>query len=58
MCREEREVTTVLWAHLTDAEIGAISARIVAEIEPVRMSVWGRMIGAEQTRSERDRMRI
>ncbi|HVX93907.1 MAG TPA: hemerythrin domain-containing protein [Polyangia bacterium] len=38
MGREEREVNAVLWAHLDDAAIAAITARIIADIGPTRMA--------------------
>jgi len=54
MDREEREVCALLWDHLSDAEIGAISTRIVAEIAPQRMADWRAIIGAAMSRPERE----
>jgi len=56
MDREEREVTAVLWAGMTDAEIGAISGRIVAEIAPARMAEFMELILPALSRPEREAM--
>lgn len=40
MDREEREVNAVLWAHLDDRDIGALSRRIVVSIPPARLVHW------------------
>jgi hypothetical protein len=56
MEREEREVLAVFWAHLDDAALAAMSARIIADVGPARMAVLGPLIGAAVNRTERERM--
>ncbi|HEY8926927.1 MAG TPA: hemerythrin domain-containing protein [Polyangia bacterium] len=56
MDREEREVMAVMWAGLTDAELGAISGRIVADIPPARMSEMMALILPALSGPERDAM--
>jgi hypothetical protein len=56
MEREEREVLAVFWEHLDDAALAAMSARIIADVGPVRMAVLGPLIGAAVNRAERERM--
>jgi hypothetical protein len=54
--REEREVLAVFWAHLDDAALAALNARIVADIDPARMAEWGALIGPAINRAEREKM--
>jgi hypothetical protein len=56
MDKEERSVLPTLQAHLADVELLALSGRIVAEISPARMAVWGQLIGPSLNRSEREAM--
>ena len=56
MDREEREVVPTLWAHLTDAEIGAISGRIIAEMGPAKMATFGEVLFPSLSRPEREAM--
>jgi len=56
MDREEREVMAVLWAGMTDAEIGAISGRIIADIPPARMAELMALILPALSRPEREAM--
>ena len=54
MDREEREANAALWAHLPDAELLQIRARITAEIAPARLAEWYQLTGAVLNRRERD----
>ena len=56
MDREEREVMAVLWAGLTDAEIGAISGRIVADIPQPRLAELMALILPALSAPEREAM--
>jgi hypothetical protein len=56
MGREEREVNAVLWAHLDDAAIGAITARIIADIGPARMAEMVPLMLPALNPSERAKM--
>ncbi|HXU60196.1 MAG TPA: hemerythrin domain-containing protein [Polyangia bacterium] len=42
---EERRVLALLWQHLSDAELGALGARVTATIPPARMQKWGALLG-------------
>lgn len=53
MEREECEVNRMLWAHRSDAELGALHARILAAIEPARLNEWLELILPELNPSER-----
>jgi hypothetical protein len=53
---EERRVLPRLQARFDDAELQALSARIVAAIPPARMAVWGQLIGPSLNRREREAM--
>jgi hypothetical protein len=56
MNREENEVTEVLWANLSDAELMAISGRIIASIPPARMAEWVDLMLPVLSRPEREAM--
>lgn len=56
MNREENEVTEVLWANLSDADLMAISGRIVASIPPARMAEWVDLMLPVLSRPEREAM--
>lgn len=56
MGREEREVNAVLWAHLDDAAIGGITARIIADIGPARMAEMVPMMIPALNPTERAKM--
>jgi hypothetical protein len=56
MDKEERNVIPTLQACFTDAELAALSGRIVREIPPPRMAVWGELIGGSLNRPEREAM--
>jgi hypothetical protein len=56
MGREEREVNAVLWAHLDDAAIAGITARIIADIGPARMAEMVPIILPALNPSERAKM--
>jgi hypothetical protein len=56
MGREEREVNAVLWAHLDDAAIGGINARIIADIGPARMAQMVPLIIPALNPTERAKM--
>ncbi len=53
MTWEEEAVNAALWSGLSDAELGAIVDRIVAEIGPVRMREWNEraFIGEQPARA-------
>lgn len=53
---EERDVTQLLWARLSDPEIIAIGGRIVASIEPVRMGEWMALVLPSLNQPEREAM--
>ena len=53
MEREESEANRVLWAHFGDEQLGAIQGRIIAGIEPARLSQWMELILPELNASER-----
>jgi hypothetical protein len=42
---EERRVLAALWEHMSDAELGALGARISATVPPLRMQKWGALLG-------------
>ncbi|HVZ73025.1 MAG TPA: hypothetical protein VHJ20_11670 [Polyangia bacterium] len=54
MAREEHEVTALLWDHLDDAALEAITGRILADIPPARMAEWGAVIAPAINRRERE----
>jgi hypothetical protein len=56
MDKEERNVLPQLQARFSDVELRALSGRIVAEIPPARMAVWGQLIGPSLSRPEREAM--
>ncbi|HVT07772.1 MAG TPA: hypothetical protein VHO67_09945 [Polyangia bacterium] len=50
---EERQVLAVMWARLTDQEIGALSGRIAASIPPPRAKEWSALVGPSLNGPER-----
>ena len=52
MDKEEREVNAVLWAHLADSDLLAISGRIVADVGPARMREFGAVLSGALNRRE------
>lgn len=50
---EERQVLALMWAHLTDQEIGALSGRIAASIPPLRAQEWSALLGPSLNGPER-----
>ena len=54
MDREERELNTLFWARLSDAEIMAVSGRIIASIPPERMRTWIALMLPTMTGPERE----
>lgn len=56
MEREESEVNRMLWAHFSDAQLGAIHGRIIASIEPARLGEWMEIILPELNATERAAM--
>jgi hypothetical protein len=56
MDKEERNVLPTLQARFSDAELGALSGRIVREIPAARMAVWSELIGPSLSRPEREAM--
>jgi len=52
--REANEVTQVLWANLGDADLIAITGRIVASIPPARMAEWMELMLPALSRPERE----
>ena len=56
MDREETEAMPVLWAHLTEAELDAMDARIRAAVPPERMPVMLRLMLPAMSTSERAKL--
>jgi hypothetical protein len=56
MDREEREVNALLWAHLSDSEIGALRGAILADISAPRAQEWRDLVGPAVSRAEREAM--
>jgi hemerythrin-like domain-containing protein len=56
MDKEERNVLPALQGRFNDEELNDLSARIVSEIPPARMAVWGQLIGPSLNRREREGM--
>ncbi len=53
---EERQVLALLWANLSDRELGELGARITATIPPPRLAVWGALLGPALSAPERAAM--
>jgi len=53
MEREEGETNRRLWAHFSDEQLGALQGRIIAAIEPARLSQWMELILPELNALER-----
>jgi hypothetical protein len=56
MDREEREVLRALWDRFDDAELGQLSARISADIEPARLAAFGQLMFPALNGTERQMM--
>jgi hypothetical protein len=56
MDREEREVLRALWDRFDDAELGQLSARISADIEPARLAAFGQLMFPALNGTEREVM--
>lgn len=56
MDREERELNRLFWARLSDADLIAVSGRIVASIAPERMKTWGELMLPAMNGPEREAM--
>jgi hypothetical protein len=53
---EERRVLGVIWASMSDPELAAMNARIVATIPAPRMQAWGALLGPALNAPERAAM--